>query len=158
MLGQICVFSQHIYTTGRGFFLAFTKKLRFALAASNKLGSRCCDVVPEGVGRLEFWIFRPCCFVFFSHPETSSFSALFPVPWECIMKVVSISSCAALFLLLTDMLRSSFKLKHQFSRAAEDTWSHFPAAFWNTGNCILMSRNLERGSVGTEQDVMNSWG
>lgn len=61
-------------------FLAFTKKLRFALPASYKLGSRCSDVVPEGVGRLEFWICRPCCFVFFSHPETSSFSVLFPVP------------------------------------------------------------------------------
>lgn len=51
----------------------YKKILKFALPASNKLGSRCSDVVPEGFGMLEFWIFRPCCPVFFSHPETSSF-------------------------------------------------------------------------------------
>lgn len=96
-----------------GFFpLLLPKKLKFALSASDKHSSRCSDAVPEGVGRLQFWICRPCCFVFFSHPETSSFSVLFPVPWEGIVEVISISSCAALFLLLTDMLSSSFKLKY----------------------------------------------
>lgn len=112
MLRQIHVFSQHVYTTGWVFPLLLPKKLKFALSASDKHSSRCSDAVPEGVGRLQFWICRPCCFVFFSHPETSSFSVLFPFPWKGIVEVISISSCAALFLLLTDMLRSSFKLKY----------------------------------------------
>lgn len=149
------MFTQQV---GVFFLLAFTKKLKFALPASNKLGSRRSGVVPEGVGRLEFWICRACCFVFCSHPETSSFSVLFTMPWESIMEVISISSCAALFLLLTEMLRSSFKLKYYFTRAAEVTWNHFPAAFWDPGNCVLIARNLEGWSVVAKWDVMNSWG
>lgn len=145
---DVCLFPTCLHN-GLGFFflLAFTKKLKFALPASNKLGSRRSGVVPEGVGRLEFWICRACCFVFCSHPETSSFSVLFAIPWESIMEVISISSCAALFLLLTEMLRSSFKLKYYFTRAAEVTWNHFPAAFWDPGNCVLIARNLEGWSV-----------
>lgn len=38
------------------------KRVKLALPASNKLGTRCSDSVPEGVGRLVFWIYRVCCF------------------------------------------------------------------------------------------------
>lgn len=74
---EICLFPTCLHDRLGVFFLAFTKNFKFALPASNKLSSRCSDVVPEGVGRLELWMCRPCCFVFFTHPETSSFSVVF---------------------------------------------------------------------------------
>lgn len=122
-----CLFSKCLLNRLEFFSLLLPKNLNLLCLPLNKLSSRCSDVVPEGVGRLELWICRLCCSVFFSHPETKQHFCL--LPWGSIMEVISISSCAALFLLLTDMLRSSFNLKYEFSRAPEVTWNHFPAGF-----------------------------
>lgn len=150
----MCVFSQHVCTTGWG---AFTKKLKFAFPTSNKLGSRHSDAVPEGVGRLELGICRACSALCSSVIlRQAAFLSCSPLPAKASWRLLS--SCAALFLHLTEMLRNSFKLKYYFSRAAEVTWNHFPAAFWDTGNCILIARNLERWPVVTRWDMMNSQG